>query len=99
MPCWRFWILSMANKIHLPSFYKKTAVAFCCKKMSACDFGRNTTAIVEKAVAYPQRSDGMSPIWELSRYASKVVSGQNVHSPDARQSAKLALCHCISSMH
>ena len=76
-----FWMLSMANKMHSPSFYKKTAVAFCCKKMSACAFGRNTTAIVEKAVAYPRRSNGKFPIWELTRCASKVVSGQNVHSP------------------
>lgn len=81
----------MANKIHSPSFYKKIAVAFCCKKMSAFAFDRNATAIMEKAVAYPQRSDGKSPIWELTRCASKVVSGQNVHSPDARSSANLAL--------
>jgi len=30
---------SMANKMLMPSFYKKTDVAFCCKKLSACAFG------------------------------------------------------------
>lgn len=44
-------MLSMANKMLLPSFYKKTAVAFCCEKMSGCAFDRNAPAVMAKAMA------------------------------------------------
>jgi len=51
MPCWRFWMLLMANKMRSPSFYKKTAVAFCHILLRTCAFGRIVTANTEKMPA------------------------------------------------
>ena len=57
----------------LPSFYKKTAVAFCCKKLSGCAFDRNATAVTVKAMAYLHESGIKLPIWQLDANVMRKV--------------------------
>ena len=49
-------MLLTAIKMHSPSFYRKTAVAFCHILLRTCALGRIVTANTEKTTALPRIS-------------------------------------------